>query len=686
MSKSKDERLAEIHAQALGHFNAAFPAVRDERLAALTDRRFCDIPGAQWEGSWGDQFENRPKAEVNKVALAVQRIINEYRNNRISVDFVSRDGSKNDQLADICDGLYRADEADSNANEAKDNAFEEMVKGGYGAWRLCTDYENQDDDSTEQRIKIEPIFEADSVVFWDPNSRRYDKADARFCFVLSPMSPAAYEETFGKSPVSIQRDVNGSEFDWVGANVIYVAEYYRVEEATEVVYHFEGPLDGQKLQIEKDDLTDEKLAELDATGWTPVAKKRKSCRKVRKVVMDGAKVLEDYGHIAGDQIPIVPCYGKRSIIDGIERVKGHVRDCRDAQRIKNVQLSTLVDTAAQSGVEKPIFTPEQMMGHQMMWQEDNVKRYPYLLVNKITTPQGDLASGPVGYTKAPSIPPALAALIQISESDMADILGNQDSGDKLLAGISGKAVEQIQGRLDMQTFIYLSNFAKSEQRAGEIWLSMAKDIYIEEGRKMKTIDQQGTAGQIELKRKIVDDAGNDVFENDIEKAQFGVFVEVGPTYKSQRDAVTRQLVNMLPVVDPQTAQVLQSMIMTNVEGEGMGDIREFFRRRLVDLGVFKPTDEDIQRAQAAAQGQQTDPQADLANALAEESRAKAQKAQADALGAVADAELTRAKTVETLANVDQSQREQAAALIQGLMMNYGIRPDQLGELSQEPTQ
>jgi hypothetical protein len=66
------------------------------------------------------------------------RIINEYRNNRITVDFISKEGDEDDRLADACDGLYRADEEDSVADEAYDNAFEEAVGGGFGAWRCGT--------------------------------------------------------------------------------------------------------------------------------------------------------------------------------------------------------------------------------------------------------------------------------------------------------------------------------------------------------------------------------------------------------------------------------------------------------------------------------------------------------------------------------------------------------------------
>ena len=188
------EKHATIHAEALALFNRIQSAQQETRLQCLEDRRFYSIAGAQWEGPLGEQFDNRPRLEFNKVHLAVIRIINEYRNNRITVDFQTPDGSTDDEMADACDGLFRADEKYSTADEAYDNAFEEAVGGGFGAFRLCAKYENEDDDEDDrQRVHIEPIVDADSCVFFDLSAKRYDKADAKHCFVLTGTTPDAYK-------------------------------------------------------------------------------------------------------------------------------------------------------------------------------------------------------------------------------------------------------------------------------------------------------------------------------------------------------------------------------------------------------------------------------------------------------------------------------------------------------------
>ena len=679
MAKTKEQRLADIHAEALKEFDEIQSVQADERLQCLQDRRFYSIAGAQWEGDLGDQFENKPKFEVNKIHLSVIRIINEYRNNRITVDFVSKDGTNNDKLADTCDGLYRADEQDSDANEAYDNAFEEAVGGGFGAWRLRTEYADEDDDDNdEQRIRIEPIYDADSCVFFDLNAKRQDKRDATRCFVLTSVTKSAYLEEWDDEPESWDTEVTQSQFDWSPDDMVYVAEYYRVEYKRETI-HIYTTLDGEEERYSDTDFKndDELEAMLLAIGTVKTGEKKVRRRRVHKYIMSGGKVLEDCGYIAGNNIPIVPVYGKRWFIDNIERCMGHVRLAKDAQRLKNMQLSKLGEISALSTVEKPILAPEQVAGHETMWAEDNIKNYPYLTLNPLTDDSGNIvATGPTAYTKPPQIPPAMAALLQITESDMRDLLGNQQAGEEVVSNISAKAIELIQNKLDMQTYIYMSNMAKSIKRSGEIWLSMAKEILVEEGRTMKIVGRDYEADSIELAKPVLNsETGETEFDNDLTKAEFDISVDVGPSSSSKRAATVRALTGMMQVTqDPQTLQVLGAMAMMNLEGEGLSEARAFFRDKLISMGVIEPTEQEALEMAQAAQNAQADPNAIYLQSAAENEQAKAAKARADKILTVAKAEETQAKTAETLAGIDRDDREQVLKMAKAVQEAGTTRP------------
>jgi hypothetical protein len=671
VARTKEERLALVHQDAMREFEKIQTANRDERLQCLQDRRFYSIAGAQWEGPLGIQFENKPRLEVNKIHLAVMRIINEYRNNRITVTFHSKDGENADNIAEACASMYRATEQDSMAEEAYDNAFEEAVGGGFGAWRLRAEYEDEsDEDDDRQRICIEPIFDADSCVFFDLNAKRQDKADAKHCYVLTSMTYDAYRDEWGDDPTSWPKQIHQRMFDWLTPDVVYVAEYYAIEEKAEMVYFWRSLTGEEKKVRESEYQNDPELEDqLKATGWQLARQKKVKRKRCHKYIMSGAKILEDCGLIAGSCIPIIPVYGKRWFVDNVERCMGHVRLAKDPQRLKNMQLSKLAEISAYSSVRKPIFTPEQVAGHQVMWSEDNLKNYPYLLINQLTDQSGNpQAIGPASYVESPDIPPAMGALLQLTEQDMTDVLGNQQAADQMVSNISGKAVEMIQTRLDMQSFIYMSNMAKAVKRCGEVWLSMARDVFVESGRKMKGIGNQGQIESIELAKPVMNEKGEIEYENDLAGADLDVAVDVGPSSASKRQSTVQALTGMMQITqDPETLQVLSAMAMMNMDGEGISDVRDYFRKRLIRMGVVKPTDEEQQELMAEMQNQQPDAQTQYFQAAASQANAAAAKAKADTILSVAKAKETEAKIIETLSNIDISQRDNILKSVQAIV-------------------
>lgn len=670
MAKSTAEKQALIHQEAMQRFNRIQSALKDERLQCLQDRRFYSIAGAQWEGDLAKQFANKPRFEVNKVHLSVIRIFNEYRNNRITVDFISKDGTTDDKLADVCNGLYRADEQDSCAQEAYDNSFEEATGGGYGAYRFRSCYEDEEDpENDHQRIKIEPIFDADSCVFFDLDAKRQDKSDAKCCFVLSSMTHDAYIQEYNDDPSSWPKAIHQQQFDWLTPDLVYIAEYYRVEETKDYLITFKGMAGDDDIvkvrlsELKGDDADDyeENLKELEATGYTEEKRKPLKVRKVRKYILSGNGILEDCGYIAGKYIPIIPVYGKRWVVDGVERCMGHVRLSKDAQRLMNMLRSKIAEIASLSSIEKPIFFPEQMAGHSVIWAEDNQQNYPWLPINPMTDANGQIiASGAVDYTRSPQIPPAIAALAQLVEQDLKDLLGNQQGADQIMSNISGKAVEMIQSRLDMQTYIYMSNTEIARRWGGTVWLSMAKELYVEDGRKMKSIGARGEVESVELNKPMMSPEGEIEYRNDLSQATFDVVSDVGPSSDSKRQATVRALTGMMQMTQDQEAlTIMTAMALMNMEGEGMADIRRFYRRKLVEMGIVEPTEQEAQELQAAADNQQQDPNAVFMQAAAEEATANAAKARAQTVDVVASAEKKRAETLKTLSEIDMEAQRQA---------------------------
>jgi hypothetical protein len=686
MSRTKAEIEAEIVEESTKFFAKAYSSQQEIRLKCLQDRRFVFVEGAQWEDALRLQFDNKPRFEINKLHMACVRIFNEYRANRISVQFEPSDDDADSQTADMLEGAYRADEQRSGGQEAYDNAFEEGVAGGMGAWRLRNVYNDEyDEDDDTQKIVFEPIYDADSSVFWDLAGKRYDKSDAKRCWVITSMSRDAYADTYGESdptdPFSSLNEGKANtfgkvqhmtEFDWYTADVIYIAEYYRVEEVKRKVHVFRLLNQNKKdVKVDDEDLDDETRQDMEAQGYSHIRTRSVKSRRVHKWIHDGARVLEDCGFIAGPNIPVVPFYGKRAYIDNQERIMSHIRLGKDAQRLFNMQISLLAIIAAISPRRKPIFTPEQITGHGMTWAEDNINDNPYLLINPIANPDGSATpAGPVGYSEPPNVPEPLAALIQIIDASIKELTGNQEAAEQVVSNVSDALMERVQAKVDMMAFIYMDNMAKSMQRSGEIWLGMYREIADEDGRKVTTIGKDGTRGKAVLRQpKVVDGVAQTV--NDPAKGKYEVTVDVGPAFKSRRDATVRKLIEMLRLVqDPQLGQILVSLILTNMDGEGLDDLQEFLRMQLVRLGVVKPNEQEqkqLAEQQQAQANQPPDPQSQYFLAAAQRESAAAGKAHADTVKTFADAANSRADAIAKLANARRDDLQAAYEILQTLI-------------------
>jgi hypothetical protein len=645
-----------VHAEALERFDDIIQAVQEERAMALADRRFVSIAGAQWEGDWAAQFENSIMVEVNKTAQGVEKIVSDYRANRVTVNFrgVSKDSSE--ETAKTLNGMFRADLYASKGQQAADNAFEEAVQGGIGAWRLTNRYVDEyDPDSDEQRICIETIVDADQSVFWDTNAKLYDKSDADFGFVISAMSRQAFEKTYGADKASDwPQGITKPYYDWYTPDVVRVAEYYVVECKTAVLRIFQHRATGEDRREWASDLTPQAVADMIVEGWIEQPQRRMKRHRVRKYVLSGCDILEPGKLIAGTCIPIVPVYGKRWFIDNMERSRGHVRLAKDPQRIYNAQISKLTETASLAATERPIFTPEQVAGHETSWAQANINRAPYALINTIIGPDGmPMVSGPIGMVTPPQLSPVLAALIQITASDIAELTTNQDGADEAMSNVSAEAMDIAATRTDAKAFTYMDNMRQSMQRCGEIYLSMARDVYVEDGREVETMDERGEDGTAVLGEPATDDAGRYRIRNDISRGKYKVISDVTEATTTRRDKTVKTLVNMAQiagVTDPELASAALATALINMDGEGMEDLQSWQRSRMVAQGVIKPTKEEQAELDQAQQQQQPDPQA---AALA----AVAQKEGALAIKAGADTELSKAKTVLTLAQAHSAGAE-----------------------------
>ncbi|HCI8581178.1 TPA: portal protein [Enterobacter cloacae] len=665
------ETLEKKHERVMLRFDRAYTPQQDVRGKCIEATRFARVPGGQWEGATAagtkldDQFEKYPKFEINKVATELNRIIAEYRNNRITVKFRPGDKEASEELANKLNGLFRADYEETDGGEACDNAFDDAATGGFGCFRLTSMLVNEYDPMDErQRIAIEPIYDPSRSVWFDPDAKKYDKSDAMWAFCMYSLSPEKYEAEYGKTPPS-SLDVTTMtswEYDWFEPEVVYIAKYYEVRKESVDVISYRQPLTGEIATYDSDQI-EEIQDELAIAGFEEVARRSVKRRRVYVSVVDGQNFLEKPRRIPGEHIPLIPVYGKRWFIDDIERVEGHIAKAMDPQRLYNLQVSMLADTAAQDPGQIPIVGMEQIRGLEKHWEARNKKRPAFLPLREVKDKAGNIIAGatPAGYTQPAVMNQALAALLQQTSADIQEVTGGSQAMQQMPSNVAQETVNNLMNRSDMASFIYLDNMAKSLKRAGEVWLSMAREVYGSD-REVRVVNEDGTDDIALMNAQVVDrQTGQVVALNDLSTGRYDVTVDVGPSYTARRDATVAALTGVLNTMLPQDpeAGIIRGLIMDNMDGEGLDDYKEYNRNKLLTAGVVKPRNakeqQVVQQAQMAAQSQQ-DPNALIAQAQIIAAQAEQQKAQNEtaqtqikAFTAQQDAMESQANTVYKLA-------------------------------------
>lgn len=638
------DALEKVHDRAMQRFGDAVLPQMPVRELALAARRFADIPGAMWDGAAGDQFGESVKLEFPKLRRSLRKLENDFRQNRIVPDFRPAGGDSDNETANTLDGLHRADSYKFKAQQARDNARSEAGKGGFGAYRLTNEWADPlDKDSDEQRINpASLIADADQCVFWDPNSKLYDKSDAKYCFVLVGIDPETFKEEYPEAthaswPEGVTRPY---DYTWFRPETIITPEYYEIEDKDEWVLIFTQDTSGEEERHWQKDLTAEDITDLKDRGFK--MRKRKAKRqRCHKYVLSGAEVLEDRGYIAGGMIPIVPMYGNRAWVDGVEWFWGIVQPNMDTVRVFNALMSNLYEINTLAPYERPIFAAEQMPQNLAdMWARGNIDRHPYALVNPLLDPStGQIVSaGPIGKVEPPTIGAALATMLQLVSAEAAD--DDQDP-DEVKANVSADAMDIAAARVDAKSGVYLDNGRQTTQREGEIYLAMACEVYVEPGRKVETMTEDGDDGEATL-HEDYSDKGELKVRNNFATGRYKVIADVTEATVTRRDRTVKQMLNVanacVAAQDMEGAQAAIGVATLNMDGEGLEEgYRDWQRARGIKIGYVKRNEDEQKEFEEQEQNaaQQPDPQME------------ALKAQVAAL--MAKAGLDTAKTEESKA-------------------------------------
>ncbi|CFB68962.1 portal protein [Yersinia enterocolitica] len=658
-----DDKLQAI----LTLFDRDWMSSDEARTEATNDLFFSRI--SQWD-DWLNQYTTlQYRGQFDVVRPVVRKLVAEMRQNPIDVLYRPKDGAPPDS-ADTLMGMYRTDMRHNSAKIAVNIAVREQIEAGYGAWRIVTEHEDQDPTSNNQVIRRIPIHEASSHVIWDSNSKLMDKSDAKHVTVIQPLSIAGWESfaaDYGFDADNLpdfQSPDSNWLFPWLNKDVVYVGEFYEVEEKKETVFIYQDPFGGEPVSYFKRDINDV-IDELAESGMVKVGERKvKRCR-VYKTILTSSTILKSRELIAGEHLPIVPVYGEWGFAGDKEVFEGVVRLTKDGQRLRNMIMSFNADTVARTPKKKPFFWPEQISGYEHMYS--GTDDYPYYLVNRTDENNGDLPAQPIAYMENPEVSQASAYMLEAATNAVKEVSQLGVDSDAANGQVAFDTVNQLNMRADLSTYVFQDNLATAMRRDGQIYASMVNDIY-DVPRTVMTTLPDGSEKDVQLMSEVIDyQTGQSVVLNDV-RGRYETYTDVGPSFQSMKSQNRAEILELLAKVPQGTPefQMLMLQYFTLLDGKGVEIMREYANKQLVTMGLKKPeTPEEIQMVQQAQQ-QPQEPSAEMVQAqgvllTGQADLQKAQNDQAriqvDAFKAQSDAQVAAARVVEILASADSTKKQ-----------------------------
>ena len=676
MAKADDKILRE----ARNRFKEASEYDEENREASKIDHNFEN--GDQWDEMTIQDREGRPSLTINKISGVVKQIIGDQRQNSPSIKVTPVDNGDDVATAEIFTGIIRNIEQTSDADSAYDTGFFHQVVGGYGAWRVNTEYARED--TFDQDIVINRIKNPDCVLF-DPMCQKIDKSDARYCFVFEDVDRDDFEAEYPKAKMDGFEDTGDNNEVWLDENTVKVAEYFRKTQYKKMLYQLaDGKvIDGEEYAnaiFDTEELPEGMEEALQGKGVEvegkflltpkdeilPIVNEREAeCDKITWYKMTGTEILDKQEWL-GKYIPVVYVPGEETFVNGKTVLRSAIRHARDSQRIYNWMSSTSVETIAQAPKIPWMVTAAQIEGNEQEWNEAASRPKPYLIYN------GDpLSSGPPQRMGGST--PDIGAL-QEAQKAADDIKATTGIYDASLGArgneVSGKAIIARQREGDTSTYVFVDNLSRAIRYTGKILIDLIPKIYDAE-RVVRTLGPDGAEKFVTVNQVVRDPSSpnGQKIVNDLTVGKYDVIANVGPSYQTQRVEAAESMLSFIQAM-PAAGQVMMDLVAKNLDWPGADEIEERLKKvlppNLIDKDPSEMSPEELQQYQKAQQ--QAEQQAQQAQQMQQMQMqlmaAQLEKLQSDAAKTAAqaqqigfEAEVDKVGTYKTMAETEGQQLE-----------------------------
>jgi hypothetical protein len=563
---SKDEDLLKEIRDSYVYLDKKWRKPREERK---TDLRY--LMGDPWEPKARAAREDKGRLCLNHDELRqyINQAINAVRQNKRGIKVDPDGANSSEQEAELRQDLIRTIEYKCGAPYIYiSSGFEQAVRGGYGFFRIGRRYVGK---TFDQEIVIKPILNPDSVLFdWD--CKEVDWSDARKCFVLDWMIKNDFKRKYKDAEV---KDFTGDHRtmapDWIHADKVLVAEYWKVESEFSMLYLTEG----------------DRIATERPPRETRVLTSREHEEKtIVQYITNGVEIIKRIPQ-PGEIIPIIPVIGEEIWTDGGEGVERVIlslpRLARDPQMSLAYLVSQMSEEAKMTPKVKFIGYKGQFESDREAWENLYDDPRAYIQVDPMVDGAGGaVLPKPQFQPFAPNFQQYIMAQDSCRRAIQAAMgisplpTSAQRNNEK-----SGIALERIAQSQAIGSYHFADRFDMFLSLAGRVMDSWIYPVYGKQ-RKLTLRKANDTTykATINTEAPYIDEKDQEQHYK-IEESENHITISTGPSNQSQREEVTQFLdllvsnIKNLPLAPEQMQKLLGLAIrmkQMGPRGDEMADI------------------------------------------------------------------------------------------------------------------
>lgn len=522
---------------------------RDRAKEALAFRDLDQWPEEQKKSRSepGNEGGARPCLVVDKLNQHVHQVVNDERQNRPQIKVRPVDDDADPEVAKIYDGILRHIQDRSHADIAYDTAFECAVDGGFGFWRLLTDY--CDEKSFDQDILIKRVRNR-FACYLDPERQEPDGSDASYGFLLYKVQRKEFTREFGKKGEdALDSFANeGREFtDWYGDDWIVYAEYFWKETKKETIALLPT---GEVVP----------LAQV-PDGIEPLKTRESDVCKIRWRKVTATAILDD-GEVVFDHIPIVEVVGNELDIEGKVKRSGMIRAAMDSQRVDNYATSAFVEQVALAPRASWVAAQGQLEGNEELWRTANRRNISVLPYKPISI--DGVVVPPPQRTQPPGISQGWLTVMEQSQYNIQAAMGRYNATLGAPSNeTSGKAIMNRAREGDTGSYHFTDNLVRSLRHTGQMIVNAIPKVY-DTKRVARIIGEDGEPGTANIDptqktayAEVPDATGKIQKIYNLGVGKYDVTVVAGPSYTTRRLEASEFLTQIgQSAKDPVTSQVI----------------------------------------------------------------------------------------------------------------------------------